>query len=269
MTTLTSSNYRVFATRPEQQNESWVLRLRSLSYLAVDTPMLAIVPVAEPKHLQAIRDTILRLDQFYALIFVSQNAVNYGFEWIDQFWSEFPAGLSCFAVGSKTEQCLRDCLDAIYPAFAAPLVSGGEAMTSEALLNVEALLGVESKKIAIFRGLGGRTKLQDSLTSRGALVEHCELYHRTCPAEMSQQLSEFGVCIESDIFPLFSGETLENFHNILVRQSLPEWQSVQLVVPGERVAKYAQALGFKRIKVALNASEPSMLNALSECTNRV
>ncbi|MBX2858106.1 MAG: uroporphyrinogen-III synthase [Cellvibrionaceae bacterium] len=251
---------KVLATRPKKQNAAWISRLEGEGYRCLAAPLIEIRAAVGEQSLRAIERKILSLDHFYALIFVSQNAVDFGLDWIDRYWPQVPAQIYWFAVGAKTAQCLN----------AHPLLSGenilaatGE-MNSEALLQFEGLqqARVNEKKILIFRGLGGRTLLGDSLRDRGAEVEYCELYSRSAPAELSQLSFE----VERTLVPVFSGEALQNFHAAFCRDPTMV-KRAKLVVPGSRVQQLARQLGFESIEMAVNASELAMLEAIIKASD--
>ena len=69
--------------------------------------MLSIEPVADAAECQAVKNIILDIDQYACAIFVSQNAVAYGCEWLDRYWPELPVGLTFLAVGATTAAKLR------------------------------------------------------------------------------------------------------------------------------------------------------------------
>ena len=250
---------KVLATRPEKQNAAWVNRLQSDGYCPVALPLIDIRPVADTAAIQNITNKILALDEYCALIFVSQNAVAFGLEWVDKYWPQLPSGLQWFAVGAKTARCLN-----AHPLLSAEKVfAAKEQMNSEELLQDEGLqkATVFGKKILIFRGLGGRTRtlLGDSLRERGATVDYCELYQRSPPEQLQQ--AQFNA--QDTLVPVFSCEALENFHHFFC-SSAELLKTVHLVVPGQRVFNFAKELGFERIEMAVNAGEQAMLNAIKK-----
>lgn len=257
---------RIWATRPEQQNKLWAQRIREGGYGLVDFPLLNIVPVDESSQQQRVKDAILDLDACYCVLFVSQNAVEYGFDWIEQYWPQFPDSVACLAVGAKTQAFLRQKMAEYYPstslAMAEPSDLSGMAMTSEALLAHSMLQSVDGKKIYIFRGLGGRTKLQEALTERGAQVQHVELYRRELPGDTAEVIAHHKPDVEYDILTFFSGETFFNFHQSLAAADSVSWQRVPLLVPSLRVAEQARQYAYKNIITADNASEDAMWSAL-------
>jgi len=224
-------------------------------------PAIEIRPLEENNQLQAAKSFIQRLDEFHFLIFISQNAVGFAFDWIEDFWPQFPLGVQCLAIGEKTGEALALRLAAFL--LAVDQHAYGASMNSEELLLIEALQNVRDKKILIFRGVGGRTKLYDELSRRGADVQHCELYHRHLPENSLARLIEKKLNADHDIVTIFSGESLANFHLLLSQADVGQWQKMSLVVPSQRVGAQARALGFERVCVALNATEEQMWIALT------
>ncbi len=252
---------RVIITRPEAQSGPWSQRLQAEGYDTVAVPVLEIAAIEDEAHIQAVKSHILALDDYAFLIFVSQNAVEYGFNWIEDYWPQFPTGLTCLAIGAKTEQAMTQRLATLgMPAH--NMNEDNSRMDSEALLALPCLQNVNDTKVLIFRGLGGRTQLLDSLQARGAKVQHCELYRRLVPAAAEQQLR--GICLTpgQDIVPLFSGESLQNFDDLLSKNTIEAWQALALVVPSQRVADMALSMGYHHIACAQNATEDEMLNAI-------
>jgi len=97
----------VLATRPSEHNADWQALLENAGFTALPCPVIEIVEVSEAKYLQAVKQKILALDEYYALIFVSRNAVHYGLNWIDKYWPQLPVDLMWFAVGKQTAKCRR------------------------------------------------------------------------------------------------------------------------------------------------------------------
>ena len=270
---------RVFVTRPAHQHVAWEEKLARHEVTMVNIPLLAIEPVAEEALKQKIKQQVLRLDEQDFVIFVSQNAVQYAFEWIEQYWPQFPVAVKMFCVGKKTEQVLRQTLEERF-AIAGNVhsVDDASAMTSEALLMESGLLSptnsddktltsqaqLNHKKAMIFRGVGGRTTLQENLQAHGAIVEHCELYWRKLPLAAQADFESYKLQPGVDVVTVFSGETLQNLHQILQQLKLPGWQNLTLVVPSKRVQVLANDMGFNDVLSAVNASEASMWQTLEQ-----
>ena len=111
----TPSYWRILATRPVQQNDLWLAELSTLGYRTLDLPLLTIRPVSMAAQKEAVKHHILQLEQYSKILFVSQNAVKYGFEWINDYWPQFPQGVGCFAVGAKTLASIQATLNECYP----------------------------------------------------------------------------------------------------------------------------------------------------------
>ncbi len=250
---------RVVITRPKDQVASWIARVTSAGATPVCISALEIAPVTDECHLQVTKNQILKLDEYDVLIFVSQNAVRFGFEWIEDFWPQLPERLNWIGIGAKTHDGIQSRL-ASFGISSQPFFS--EQMTSEGLLATPLLNDVQQKKILIFRGLGGRTTLYDVLTERGALVDHCALYERVQPDDIGIRLSQEKLMPASDILTFFSGETLENFYKALQDIDFAQWQTFRIIVPSKRVYDLAKERGFVNVACAQNASEEAMWNAL-------
>lgn len=254
----------VLVTRPWHQAGEWqkILHEQGASTLAL--PMLAIRPVSAAAHLQAIKNVILDLDLYQMAIFVSQNAVSHGCDWIDRYWPQLPVGVQWLAVGKKTAESLG--LEGF------DVRSAEGEMNSEALLKLPSLQEVQGQRVLIFRGRGGRPHLADVLTARGAKVDHCELYERLVPEEAPAQLAAMQwPDKETLVLSVHSGESFNNLCECIPQAQSALYLQVPVLLPGERVAELAEKAGFKHIIVAENATSESMLAALIQwrCSNAV
>jgi uroporphyrinogen-III synthase len=245
------NDWRIWATRPSAHNGPWVSQLKEIGFAVF--PLLVIQPIDDADSQQAIKTLVLDFDQFNKVIFVSQNAVQHGFNWLHDYWPQLPAGIEYYAVGEKTARSLRA------EGVNSQVASG---MTSEALLALDDMVEVWGQKILICRGRGGLPKLGESLHQRGAMVRYLELYERLMPADAQARLAvELPQLASSDLLVAFSGETLHNLVTLFQNHPSAPWSN-PILVPGKRVEELAYKLGFERVICAANACEQSMLDSL-------
>jgi uroporphyrinogen-III synthase len=257
-------NLHLLITRPLAQAQPWAKQLIALGANVTLQPMLSITPLEDAASRQAIVNQILAFAEYQKAIFISQNAVHYGLQWLDQYWPQLPVDVQFFAIGQATATRLDQGIghggtDASYLAHAST-----SAMNSEALLAHPDLATVDGEKILIFRGKGGRTLLAEQLMARGASVDYCELYQRQTPTQTQTLASEYRHTSQQPIMAVHSGETLESVCTMMNRDDLHWLQQQPIILPSQRVAAQAQQAGFTQIIVAANACHDSMINALSE-----
>lgn len=247
---------RVLVTRPAGRAEALIERLREWGAEVLHLPMLRIAGLDAERDAAIYQPNwqrLLDLDRYHKLIFISANAVEYGADWVEQCWPQWPVGQQIFAIGEATAAALA----------ARGLTatgSGAGAMDSESLLALPALQSVAGQRIAIFRGVGGREALAETLRERGAEVDYLECYRRLPPTVSSEELqaalSEHAInCGVAN-----SGETLEQLSRLL--PVAHPFYSRPLIVPGERVAVLAGKLGYARVFQADNAGTAATLEAL-------
>jgi uroporphyrinogen-III synthase len=257
------ADYHVLVTRPIAQAAPWAKQLQALGASVTVQPMLAIEPLSDAASKQQITDRILAFAEYQKAIFVSQNAVDYGLQSLDQYWPQLPLDVVFFAIGNATAERLAEGVE--QGVWCSSHGATNSAMNSEALLAHERLQSIEGEKILIFRGKGGRTLLAEQLRARGAWVDYCELYQRQCPENASPRLDEdYRQTNKQAVVAVHSGETLTNLCRIIQAHDLCWLQEQLIVLPGQRVAEQAIAAGFGKVIVAENASHDSMIKALSE-----
>jgi len=250
-------NFRVLITRPEAQQQALKQALTEVGANPISMPLLSIEPVP-PSAL--LRQKIQQLDNYDTLIFVSTNAAELGAQQIDQYWPQFPAGVMVAAIGPGTARTLEQMLHCkvVYPQ---------SGVTSEDLLKLAEFSRLEGKKIALFRGLGGRELLPARLTQGGAKVDIIELYQRQTVVYAEgylQQLLE-----ENDIntVAVSSGEALTRLCQ-LAGINKAELGLIPLLVPSDRIRQQALIEGFQLVIDCKGADPQSVLAGLRKLARK-
>ena len=225
-------------TRPKDQAAGLVALIREAGGEALEIPTLEILGLSD---LAPFRSVIDRLDSFDAAIFVSRNAVRNAFSLMgNRTW---PVQLRVATVGNGSREELES------HGIKEVIAPSGRA-DSEALLAMQEFSAVAGKRIAIFRGEGGRTLLGDTLAARGALVEHAPCYRRAAPAAGRALLDAAWKAGKVDAVMFSSGEGLGNFLEMLGSDAPRKLAGVALFVPHARVAREAAGQGLERVIVA-------------------
>ncbi|MBL8406120.1 MAG: uroporphyrinogen-III synthase, partial [Dechloromonas sp.] len=152
----------IVVTRPQAQAAPLAEAIAAAGGSPLIFPLLEIAPASDP---QPLADAVNRLADYALAVFISPNAVDHALPAILERGS-WPTTLLPAAVGQGTVRAL-----------AAHGVTGCIAPTerfdSEALLELAALADerVAGRRVAIFRGDGGRELLADTLRERGATVD--------------------------------------------------------------------------------------------------
>ena len=255
----------VLVTRPEGQGEGLVEAIQAQGGSAWHYPVLVISGLDSDSEKDrdiagACKRQIMDLDHFHHVIFISTNAVNFGIDWIDQYWAQLPIGLSWYGIGKATNTVLREAGIPVDSTMVDDTAMA--AMNSEELMNHPNLQKLEHQKVLIVRGVGGRDYLEQHLQKRGAEVHYAECYRRLNIDKPSGDLAATldhhcinAVCVNS-------GESVASLCQLAGEGSIATLNRLTLVVPGRRVAGIAKNRGFEDIVVAENASDSAMLAAL-------
>jgi uroporphyrinogen-III synthase len=242
----------VLVTRPTGQAEPLIRLLEEAGARAVHLPALAIAPPRDPQRAAAI---VARLATFDLAIFVSANAVRHGLALIGGP-TRLPARLRIATVGEATAR-------ALHAAGVERVIAPAQQFDSEALLALPELAHVAGRGIAIFRGEGGRELLADTLTARGARVEHVECYRRVKPdADVAAVVRDWNAG-RIDIATVTSVEALRNLHELLGPEGQRCLARTPLVVVSGRIAEAARELGLAgEVLVSRAASDTAILDAV-------
>ena len=223
----------ILVTRPRAQAEGLARLIEGAGGQAHLLPAIEIEDVPPPAALG-------RLQEFDLAIFVSPTAVAKALPHVRQLPRAAAVG-----AGTRRELEKRGVTGVIAP------TTGAD---SEALLALPELGLVKGKRIAILRGDGGRALLGETLTARGARVEHVTCYRRLRPQAPARawQRGELAAVTVS------SGQGLANLFELLDPGLL---RATPLFVPHPRIAEQARALAARQVVLAGHSDE-QMLEAL-------
>lgn len=247
--------HRILITRPAGQGHALMAELEQAGWHCVHQPLLRIAPFTEDsgKPFHAMKHHIMNLDHYDVVISVSGNASSLAVDWIDQYWPQVPVGIDWYAVGPSSAKAFGP----LQIEMAVP-----ENNHSEGLLELEGLQDLTDKKVLIFRGVGGREHLANSLNQRGAQVAYCELYERNPVQFKRGELATLLTQEQIHYALLTSGEMLQQLAQELDEQQLHD---LHIIVPSQRIANMAPKLNIQHIYVCDKINGQGIL----ECLNRI
>ena len=228
----------IVVTRPQAQAAPLAEAIAAAGGTPLVFPLLEIAPAADP---QPLAEAVARLDAYAVAIFISPNAVDYALPAI-LARGPWPAGLLPAAVGQGT-------VKALLAQGVAGCIAPTERFDSEELLALPELAAnrVAERRIAIFRGDGGRELLADTLRERGASVDCITCYRRSGPSAGVAPLLAAWCATKLDAITVSSSEGLRYLVDLLDAEGRDFLHQTPLFVPHARIAENARALGLSNI----------------------
>lgn len=242
----------IVVTRPLAQAGPLAEAIKAAGGEPLIFPLLEITAAEDP---QPLAEAAAHLGRYDWAVFISPNAVDYALPTLFA-QAPWPATLRPAAVGQGTVRAL-----------AAHGITGciapSERFDSEALLALPELATeqVAGKRVAIFRGDGGRELLADTLRERGALVDCITCYRRSPPSAGCQPLLAAWRAGKLDALAVSSSEGLRYLLALLDDEGRGFLQQTPLFVPHARIAETAGELGLRNI-VLSDAADAGIMAAL-------
>ncbi|MEW8239871.1 MAG: uroporphyrinogen-III synthase [Candidatus Thiodiazotropha taylori] len=236
----------ILVTRAAHQSEPLVRMIEACEGRALRLPAIEILPCRNPAQAQQ-----LFASKWDWIIFVSPNAVGFGLKLLA---GHAPTDAGIGAVGASTARQLQQA------GISVDLIPD-RGYDSEGLLSLAELKQVDSQKILIVRGEGGRALLGDTLQARGAKVRYAEVYRRVRPdPDTEALLAGWGENVQ--LVTTTSREILQNLVQIVGEAGWSKLSQTPLVVISERMEQEAQRLGFSTIIRASGADDRSLMQAI-------
>ncbi|MDR2239881.1 MAG: uroporphyrinogen-III synthase [Zoogloeaceae bacterium] len=232
---------RIVVTRPAQQADKLAREIEARGGVAVRFPVLAIFDADDPQPLQAAARDIEHYD---IAVFVSPNAAEKALGAITarRAW---PERVVAAGMGETSARAIARFGVA---RIVTPENGGSD---SEALLErPEFQPGqLRGRRVAIFRGDGGREFLGETLTARGAEVTRIPCYRRGQPALDAAPLRARLAAGEIDAVTVTSSEGLRNLAAMIGAETEAALKATPLFVAHRRIAEQARQAGFAAVVV--------------------
>ena len=190
----------IVITRPPEQARKLSRLIQEEGGTAHLFPLIEIVPLAD---YSAFEQTIAGFEDYDWAIFISSNAVENGMPRLNARKGGVPTTLRFAAIGPVTAAGLEQygILQTLVPQ---------HRFDSEALLALPEMQDMASRKVMIFRGVGGREVLAETLRERGADVSFAECYRRINPQRDADMLHTLWQNGQLDAIVVTSSEAMRH-----------------------------------------------------------
>lgn len=238
----------ILVTRPGEDGIELCQYLTQQGHSALHHPLITIAAGRELPLLRA------ELAQYDLIMAVSQPAVHLTAQFLQAEGLNWPVSTIYLAIGQKTAHVLSKVTQQSvhYP----------DISDSEHFLDLPILQDVSQKRVAILRGNGGRELIYQTLSQRGAQVSCREVYRRVELPFSSQEAFPRWQQAQIDTLVITSLHQLIFFMSQLTAHAQAWACQQRLLVPSERIAHEAQALGFQHIVITGSAANHDLLAAL-------
>jgi len=246
----------IVVTRPAHQAQTLTRLISGAGGKPLPFPVIEIRDIEDPAPVRALID---RLHEFNVAIFVSPNAAEKGLALV-KARRAWPEKVKAAAVGSGGVKTLQrhGITDVIAPE---------GRFDSEALLELPVFALVYGKRFVVFRGVGGRELISETLTERGAVVEYAECYRRVRPDNDIAPLLRAWERNELNAIAVTSSEGLHNFLDMIGAQARALALRTPVFVPHPRIAETASDLGILKV-IVTGPGDDGLLTGLSNYFNK-
>lgn len=245
----------VAVTRPVDQAASICQAIEQHGGKALLFPLIAISPLQDYSEFDQAIATLAHADW---AIFISTNAVDNALPRIINKLGHVPENLKFAAIGHQTAKALD-----VYGIH--KVLTPQARFDSETLLALAEMQDVANKTIIIFRGIGGRDVLADTLKARGARVTFAECYRRINPQTDTDLLSTLWRQGQLHAVIVTSSEAMRNLLDIAGDSA---WlKHITLCVNHARIAELPLQLGLK-VLVTDAPGDDAMIKCLSQLVSQ-
>jgi uroporphyrinogen-III synthase len=232
-------------TRPVAQAQKLSALISDAGGKPISFPLIDIVPLEDYSGFDAAIQDIADVDW---AIFISSNAVQNGLGRLLQMHAQLPSTLRFAAIGPVTAQEIRQ--------FGiADVLTPDSRFDSEALLALPEMQAVKGQRILIFRGVGGREVLAETLKSRGAHVMFAECYRRINPQTDCALLQSLWQNKHCHAIVVTSSEAMRHLLDMTQGGSEDWLQNIVICVNHARIAEeaklFANALVKEKLRIAV------------------
>ncbi len=248
------ANKGIAITRPVDQAK----KLNALILAQAGTPIsFSLVEITALENYTVFNQAIEPLAIFDWAIFISSNAVQNAMPRVIKQFNGIPKNLKFAAIGPITALELAT--------FGVNYVLTPQGrFDSESLLALPEMQAVNGQNIMLFRGVGGRELLAETLSARGATIRFAESYQRTNPQANCLPLVQLWRNKQLHAIVVTSSEAMRYLLQMAnsEKNSSSQWlKDCVICVNHARVAEPAVALSLQ-VKIADAPGDTAMLDLL-------
>ena len=257
MTSKRLNGITIAITRPVDQAKKLSALITAAGGTTVLYPLIEITALSDYSQFEAVIQDIQLYDW---AIFISSNAVQNGMPRLVNVG--IPENLQFAAIGPVTAGELQSFgVNQVHTP--SSHIQDGDLskvrFDSESLLALPEMLDMQGKRVIIFRGIGGRDVLAETLKARGATITFAECYQRINPqtncdllANLYNEKKLHGIVITSS----------EAMRHLLDLAGNAEWlKNITLFVNHARIAELPLQMGLK-VSVADAPGDEAMINSI-------
>lgn len=243
----------IAVTRPAAQADKLADLIAARGGHSILFPLLAITPLAD---YHAFEQKLEALKHFDWAICISSNAVQQALPRLLDRLGAVPDHLRFAAVGPSTaaELARFGINDLLVPA---------SGFDSEALLALPQMQQVAGRRFMIFRGIGGRETLAETLRARGASVDYAECYRRVNPQRDASVLATLWQNRALHAIVVTSSEAMRHLLQLTDDGKAAWLRAIVICVSHARIAELPRRLGL-RVAVAETSGDDSLLQCLTQ-----
>lgn len=236
-------------TRPIEQARTLSDLIIGSGGTPIPFPLLDISPLDD---YSAFDQILTGLPESDWAIFISTNAVQQGLPRITARYPTLPSKLRFAAIGPATaEELGRHGIDQV--------LIPHDRYDSESLLALPEMHDMAHRRVIVFRGVGGRELLADTLRTRGAEVVFAECYRRINPQHDAGELPHLWQNGQLHALVVTSSEALRNL--LQLAGDAPWLRDTLICVNHPRIGDAARANGL-HVALAEAPGDEAMLHCL-------
>lgn len=237
---------RVLNTRPKEQAYALNRAITEAGGIAIPCPTLEIVETSD-QWISSLPD----LNKVNHALFVSANAVQNCFTQLIRHNIVWPKHINVIAIGHGSAKELSK--------FHIEVKEIPDVPDSEHLLALNSLQQLKNQTVLLFKGVGGRKLIEQSLLEKGANLFSLEVYQRVMPEVNHQLINSLWREDLVDIILLTSEQSMHNLFNMFCKDAHYWLKNKPFIVLSERLAHSAALSGITKTII----SHPDrMMNAL-------
>jgi uroporphyrinogen-III synthase len=240
----------IVVTRPAHQAQSLA---RAIEGAGGQPVLFPAIEIRDADDLGPFTRIVDRLDEYDIAIFISPNSVERAMDLI-MARRQLPPALIVATVGGGSVRALAR--------FGVTnVVAPKDRYDSEALLEQPAFRAVSFKRVVIFRGVGGREHLGETLRERGATVDYAECYRRCLPDADPAPLLKAWARGRIAAVTVTSSEGLRNLFELVGGDGHEPLRQTPLFAPHPRIAEAARGLEVRTV-VGTGPGDDGLLTGL-------